>query len=483
MHLRAGISVAKPAALCCAILTGALGGIGDASAERWRMTPRVTASETWSDNISLRNTNTESDFVTRITPGVAIVGEGGRISLNLDYQLGLVHYASGTSSNRIDHRLQLVSTTELVSQRLFLDFDSSAGQNNIASTGLLSSDNVSANANRRNFFTYDISPYVVHHFGPYADGQLRVRHARVLNSGSINTSVNELSGRIDSGRRFAFLPWSLSADWTRNSNSNGTSSEFRSVDGSVRYSFSRRYALRFNLGYEDNEQVRVSDEDNSGVTWQLTGIWTPSARTSLEFGYGRRAFGPIFHLDASHRTRRTVFQASYSEDITTTATRQLERQLVTLEDLFGEAIVDPGLADVEVPIDTPTITDETLITQRFDASMALRQRRTTSSLSAYYETRSFEITPNDENVFGVTARVFHSLNSTISATATANWQRTEFDALSREDDQWRVELSLSRQFNADVSGTLRVQHRENDSTVSNNSYKENRVDARVSVLF
>jgi len=68
----------------------------------WNVTPRVSVSETWSDNISQNPSNAEQhEFVTQATTGVGIAGQGSRLRLNFDYQATLVRYARGTSASRL----------------------------------------------------------------------------------------------------------------------------------------------------------------------------------------------------------------------------------------------------------------------------------------------------------------------------------------------------------------------------------------------
>ena len=46
--------------------------------------------------------------------------------------------------------------------------------------------------------------------------------------------------------------------------------------------------------------------------------WEPSSRTSVSASIGERFFGRTYYLSASHRTRRTVWNISYDEAVTTT---------------------------------------------------------------------------------------------------------------------------------------------------------------------
>ena len=58
-----------------------------AHAGQWTITPRLSVGEIYSDNINLDDDDKEGDLITEVTPGINIVGEGGRISGELDYQV------------------------------------------------------------------------------------------------------------------------------------------------------------------------------------------------------------------------------------------------------------------------------------------------------------------------------------------------------------------------------------------------------------
>lgn len=459
-----------------------------AEAADWRFTPRVTVTETWSDNIELESEGEERhDFVTQVSTGAGITGSGRRLQLNFDYQTTYLKSARGIDESRLDHRLQTDSNAELYVDRLFLDFSATVSQQNLDNRGRLSTDTVSVNENRRNVFTVQASPYWRQRLGRYADAVLRFRRSMVANSGSgggtgTDTDIDALSLSIASGPAFPRLPWTLSARLSREDNDTGTTNTFRSVDASARYQFSRRYGLRVSAGFQDDQVQTADADDQSGPTLALTGIWTPTERTSVEAGIRQQAFGSSFLLDASHRMRKAVITLGFSEDRTTSAQRQLARQLFPLTDAFGNPIPNPGLQPVGVPTDDPRVSDETIITQRFDAGLSLRGRRTTGQLSAFHEERSFEVSGDDETVLGLRASASRSLSPRSSASVSGSWQVSEFGD-GREDTLYSVDVTYSRTLSQDLSANVSYRLQENDSSTRASSYTENRVTATVTMLF
>ncbi|HSH30536.1 MAG TPA: hypothetical protein VK971_11555, partial [Thiohalobacter sp.] len=66
----------------------------------WQVTPRLTLSETFTDNIELEPDG-DADLVTEISPGVNLSKQGGRARVELDYELQGLLFADTSSSNDI----------------------------------------------------------------------------------------------------------------------------------------------------------------------------------------------------------------------------------------------------------------------------------------------------------------------------------------------------------------------------------------------
>lgn len=463
----------------------------------WRVTPRVTLSETWSDNIRQAPARAERhDLVTQASAGVGIAGSGRRLQLNFDYQPTLVRYARRTSGSRVDHRLQGSGNAELYEDHLFLDFAATVSQQNVSNQGPLARDTVSVSNNRETVVAMRASPYWRQRIGRYADGILRYEGGVLENETSSDTTSDELSLSLSSGAAFPRLPWTLSASYRREENRRGrtvsgvpatgraagrTRSTFRNVDGSVRYQFTRQYGVRLRAGYQSDDTFSTR-RDDSGATWGVTGIWTPGERTSIEAGMRQQPFGNSIVLDARHRMRKAVFDASFREERTTTSQRRLQRQLFPLTDAFGQPIENPGLQDVPVPINDPTFTNETFISQRFSGGVSLQGRRTSGRTSLYHEKRSFELSGGDETVTGFDASVSRTLSRLSSATVRGYYQVSQFTTRA-EDSLYGVSVSYSRTLYRDLSASVTYSHARNDSATPANDYTENRVAASVTMLF
>ncbi|MCC8998145.1 MAG: hypothetical protein LM522_01400, partial [Candidatus Contendobacter sp.] len=82
--------------------------------EEWRITPRLSAGATYSDNIRLAPADeAEGDLVLQVDPGVSIRKQGGRLDLRLDYTAQGLLYANNSDASTINNNLLAFGTAEL----------------------------------------------------------------------------------------------------------------------------------------------------------------------------------------------------------------------------------------------------------------------------------------------------------------------------------------------------------------------------------
>ena len=71
------------------------------------ITPRVSAGVEYTDNVRLVPDNTESDYITTVTPGITLEVSGRPAGLTLDYAPSYVNYADGTYEDYWAHAVNL----------------------------------------------------------------------------------------------------------------------------------------------------------------------------------------------------------------------------------------------------------------------------------------------------------------------------------------------------------------------------------------
>lgn len=72
-----------------------------------RITPFLNVSQSYEDNIDLEKTNTKSDYIIVVSPGIKLLGSTKNSRLKLDYSPGFSYYAKYNEYNTVRHRADL----------------------------------------------------------------------------------------------------------------------------------------------------------------------------------------------------------------------------------------------------------------------------------------------------------------------------------------------------------------------------------------
>ena len=214
-------------------------------------------------------------------------------------------------------------------------------------------------------------------------------------------------------------------------------------------------------------------------------IWTPNSRTAVEAGWQDQFFGSNFFLDLKYEGRRSIWTATYSEELTTDRDRELGRQVVGLNDAFGDPIDPLVLDETEFlsSTDSSTLNDDTEVLTRLDTSFAYKSRRNTYSVSAFHEIRDFESARSEETVSGFSATVSRQLSRQMTARATTSLTQTDFSDGNTDDTTWRSSVSVSQRLADNLSGTLKYSRNVKESSIATSEYEENRISAALVMTF
>ncbi len=460
----------------------------NAQAANWDIVPRLLVNETYSDNVSLRSDNINADYITQVTPGLSIRGQGGRIELNLDYNLQKLMYARDNDFDSMNHQLQATGSAELYEQVLFLDVSSQISQQLISTTGVISDNNLNATGNRSDVMSYKISPYIRHHFGGYADALGRFERSQVFNDAQTTSASGSTSEQwtlnLNSGRYFRRMPWSLNTSTRKVSNETGAGdSEFRNIEARVSYVFNRKYRLTSVIGNDDNS-FATSRGQNSGSRFEIGGAWTPSPRTSVEMRIGKQYFGRTFFMDASHKHRRFLFKAHYDERTETLNDVQTSQVLIPLVDSAGNPVFDPNASsNIVLPTDTPGLLNDVLVNKRLDINIDYSKGRNRAGLGVYTSSREYQASNRDESTTGFRVSFSRQLSEYVTASVNGDWTSSDFQNGARSDSRYGLGANISRRFGRHMNGTLDYRYRQSDSDASRNNYTENRLSASLNLYY
>lgn len=314
----AGVPVAGLLVMASA---GAYGqtAISDAGPSRaLSIVPRVSISETLTDNVRLSSTGQQSDQITEISPGIRIRGEGARLKGYFDYAINEIVYAQNSSPSRTQNALTTFGTLEAVDNWAYLDFSGSISQQSISAFGAPSASNSSINSNQSEVSSYRVSPYVRGRLGDMARYEARYSRAVTQSDSAAGSGVATADGVVNISGDSAFrnLSWSADASQQTIDYSTGRPTEADRLSLGLSYAITSQLSVSANAGRETNNYTSIDKKDygTSGV-----GVnWSPSENTKVSAALAHRSFGDTHSLSFEHRTPRTAWKFTDSKDVTVT---------------------------------------------------------------------------------------------------------------------------------------------------------------------
>ena len=489
----------------------------------WRIRPRMSVLETYTDNVTFaRDDLKKGDFITQINPGLAITGVGRRFNFTGEYMMNNLIYADQSSFTRTRHQLNANATAELIENLLFVDGRALMTQQNITLFGPQAIDNVNVTGNRADVRNFSVSPYIRHRFQDFATTELR--YTRNVTSSSANALRNSqadaFQAGLTSGTAFTAFNWGLNySNQTVHFDGTNRTVELERSIASVGYRVTPQFGVTATGGYERNSFISIRGNPSS-PTWTVGFSWMPSERTSIVASAGQRFFGPTYSLLASHRTRLTMWDASYTQNITTfnqqaggagssailggSLNQLLAAQNPSLSPEFiqqnSNALTGLGLTG---SFFSPTnfLTNQVFLQKTLQASVAINGIRNTAVFRVFDMTRQ-AYTQDLADIAIVGAENLALLNHTRQSGINALWSyriseqtranlnlgitRFSFLSTTRVDDLKMISLSLTRQLpqvRPNLSTMLQIRHNQRDSNQPGGEYRENAIIASLNMTF
>lgn len=285
----------------------------------WTIKPRISLTETWTDNANLNQgaTNSkQSDFITEIAPGIQIQARTARLKGYLDYSLRGQQYAQNTNSARTQNSLNAFGTMEAIDNWLFIDFSGVIAQQSISAFGTQSTSNTSVNNNSTETSTYRVSPYVRGQFGGVAEYLLRYNSSTTRSdSGSLaGIDISQLSGQLKGSTPFQQLKWTIDGNQQTTDYSTGRTTEAEIYRGMLTYSIFPQFRVSASGGWESNNYASAVQESRNTHGYGFD--WNPTERTQVSFFKERRFFGDGHNISFSHRFPMSSIQYTNTRDVT-----------------------------------------------------------------------------------------------------------------------------------------------------------------------
>lgn len=491
--------------------------VSESKAAEWRLRSSVGAKETFSDNIRLAPRGSEqSDWVTEVNPSVGITGKGARLQVGADYTFSYKAYANNEQANGHNNALKASGLLEVLDQNLFLQGTAYVAQQNISTLGALSSSNVNLTSNRTEIRQASLKPYWVSRLGSFANLRADLNWARVESDGATSSLNSETRGTqiaVSSGPSFGDLGWNVAYSNSQIESSSGqfTERELENYTASLRYRLWPTLSALLTLG-RDHNTYGSARGSTSGEFYSAGIEWVPSMRTKISAQLGERYYGKTAALDASHRTRLTTWQVSYSEQVvatpglfslpvTTDTTVAIDRLFLAQfpDPIERQQIVQAYIAQNGLPSTLTTsvdfLTNQVSLSKRLQGVFGLRGTRSSLLLTAYHDDRESQTTA----VPALATDPFALSNSTIQSgySGIFSWRFSEFTSgsaslaqqkskladASRVDKNYSLRLGLTHKLGPRISGTVEYRFLDRDSSAAASDVRENAVVGTLSMSF
>lgn len=480
----------------------------------WRVLPSFTLTETWTDNVTLqRDELADSQWITEYLPSIAVVGSGRRFKVAASSQWRHFDYRNARQANTVDsmHEYAFSGQGELAEDLLFIEAAASSSPQAISAFGPQPYNNLYSLGNRTQIKTWRVSPHLEQRLGRAA--HLSLRYARdSVDAGERNrfgsSTGDSFSASLNSGPGFRTLDWGLSFMRQNLENELAGPSSTTIIGSNLRYALNPRFALTATAGYDRYDYQSLGGR-TAGRNWSTGFDWQPSLRTALKASLGRHYFGNTGALDASHRSRHTVWKITYDDAVTTTRSQFLLPSTIDttamLDALFKTLIPDPVLRQQAVAAyirDTglpPSLADNVnylsnryLRQKRLQASAGFSMARTTAVLTLFRTERialssqqsdsgllGSQLSSLNDNIeqLGTSLSYGYRLNSRSNLSASAMASRNRSLSTGFEDSSRQFRIGLTRQVGKHLRAAVEVRHQRGGVGINAGEFRENAVSA------
>lgn len=460
------------------------------NAPSFRVSTGVTVGESYNDNVNLRpEGSARSDYITSIQPNFSAVDQGARVNFGLTYDPQFLYYAAGTESSRVQQNLLGAGTAEIYPETLFVDANASIDQEFLSSSGPIGPSTQAVNGNLQTVQTYGVSPYLRHHFGPYADSESRYRFTSVTVGGNTTAPVqiNEARQTLTSGVDFGRLGWKLTGDstWYDRGEASGDSlSNSSAADKYARadlnYLIYEGWSALGGIGYETLHDPTLVEQPK-GVIWDMGLQYQPAPYARASFTYGRRfsrtdyEFHGEYDIGPSLKVLSSYTQ-SYQTGLTLVAANGNQLTLNQNGQLVNSVT---GLPVTSNPSGVTTtspfgISNQAFIDKRFQTTVLATRGRNSYSVTGFEDRQSGAATgiafsSNNSNAItdGGTVNWGRQLWRNLSSNLAGTYSEISFeDGSGRKDTLYVISAGLTYTFSSTLNGHLNFSRFSRQSNIA-----------------
>lgn len=352
-----------------------------AGARAWSVEPRVSLSETYTDNVSQTSGKTTHELVTQFSPGIRLDANSSRLKASLDYQRTEILYANDSGPSRSQNALSAFGRFEAIESQGFVDFSGSIARTSESALQPKRPNYSADNAGATETTAFRVSPSLVGRLGSAASYEMRysnsVAHAKGAGG---NSSDEQWAVSLSGGSPLAFLTWGASATTQRTENQNHLGNESSAFNGRLIFRADEQVSAWFSAGRESNDYASSEQE---AFTNRGAGVdWAPGPRTRIAASREKRFFGNSNSFSISHRMAHGALRMSRSQSVSSSPEQLATANFGTFYDayysLYESLVPDPvqRAAFVRALLQAQGIPPDTAVLGRFAVQRVTIQKRT-----------------------------------------------------------------------------------------------------------
>ena len=433
---------------------------GTGANRSWVVVPRLTISETFTNNVRLASSGQQAEQITELSPGINLKSNSPRLNGYLDFALSELAYAQGSSSNLSQKALSTSAAWEAIDNWAYLDFNGTISQQALSALGTQSISNGSVNDNKTQVSSYMISPYVQGRLGTFAGYNARLSRVLTQSANPAGSGVASTSGSVsvNSDSTFKDLGWQANVSRQSVNYSAGRLTEDDQWRLGLTYSVTPQFSVSANGGYE---QSNFTSADKQGYATQGFGVsWAPSERTKISASKSKRSFGDANTLTIEHRTARTAWKYSDSKDVSEAPSQSI----LPANNGVGNAPVVSGFLTTALALQRRQDISVSLLGIRDTVTLAAT--KTQSSRADTVSTSVDDLSNSELSQQGFSAQYSHRLSPDYLLTATGSQQKTSAISNTQDTRLKQLNLSLNAKIGRATNATVGVRRVIFDSTSS-----------------
>ena len=344
--------------------------------------------------------------------------------------------------------------------------------------------NVQLTNNRTNVETFGISPYLQFPVFSFAQSELRYSYTE-LNYDAVSvrdSMVEQINFFVRSNQNSSRLRWTMNYDNQLIDYKDTTNDFIREAIGlDLNYRTTPSFAVVGLIGYEDIEYVDVINAPNiSDSYWGLGFSWDITGRTNLELRAGERYDDNTYYGRFASRTRNSIWELIYLEDLTTAANQQLSRVSVSQAESAADT-PDSELTNNDQG--AASLLSEPFLEKRLSFSYRYNLRGNGILINAYSLERSYQLSSEIQKDSGSRIRIDWQVLSRTRLSFLGRYQNRFFEQTNRTIISRQIGIRATRELSTYASGFLQYRNIRANFVEAGTSNVENIIEATIELTF